>query len=690
MRSFAAWFRPVACSLLLWACTDSGSPPPDAGEDAGPVWECTAEGDDPDYLAAIGCQADFDKVSSEPLDASIPGARSGKTVIDRFDDNALYFQNSKRFPIHWDFASAHLSGQGLPPVPPLGQFNLTEYYSPNRRFLLGAVTYYEDPGVWVYEIAPYDTATFDMMADAYEIIRANSFFGSELLFHPTSLAVEVEAKKLPPEVKQITTDELFAGISYQPLNLGTSAGLLRFLDANGLASESLNYRDIVVLDHVPNDIGVVSGIITAELQTPLSHINVLSQNRGTPNMALKGAFEEPQLTELAGKWVELTVGAFAWSIREITKEEADVWWEENKPKPIGVPNLDTTVTDLRDMEDMLAFDQPPSPGNPPSKEALLAALDAAIPAYGGKASHYAGFTYMGELVPHPKAFAIPVHYYVQHMEQNGLRDMAETMLADADFQADSTVRAKWLADLQTAIKVAPIDADFLALVIEKMETDFPGVRMRFRSSTNAEDLDGFTGAGLYTSKTGDLSDPKRPVKEAIRKVWASIWNYKAYDERAYRSMDHLAVGMALLCHRSFPDEEANGVALTANIFDTSGLEPGFYLNVQKGGESVVLPEPGVTTDQIIYHYFLPGQPMIFLSHSSLVAPGETVLTDVETYALGQALEQIHLFFMKTYGPPIDDPMGYYAMDVEFKFDGEPGEEPALFIKQARPHPGWGL
>ena len=37
----------------------------------------------------------------------------------------------------------------------------------------------------------------------------------------------------------------------------------------------------------------------------------------------------------------------------------------------------------------------------------------------------------------------------------------------------------------------------------------------------------------------------------------------------------MPVGMALLVHRSFTDEEANGVALTANPFDTTGFEPGF-------------------------------------------------------------------------------------------------------------------
>jgi hypothetical protein len=30
------------------------------------------------------------------------------------------------------------------------------------------------------------------------------------------------------------------------------------------------------------------------------------------------------------------------------------------------------------------------------------------------------------------------------------------------------------------------------------------------------------------------------------------------------------------------------------------------------------------------------------------------------------------------------------MDVEFKLDAPVGAEPRVWLKQARPHPGWGL
>ncbi|MBL4685689.1 MAG: hypothetical protein JKY37_13935, partial [Nannocystaceae bacterium] len=136
-----------------------------------------------------------------------------------------------------------------------------------------------------------------------------------------------------------------------------------------------------------------------------------------------------------------------------------------------------------------------------------------------------------------------------------------------------------------------------------------------------------------------------------------------------------------------PNEEANGVALTANIFDQSGAEPGFYINVQQGDASVVKPDAGVTSDQLVYHFDFPGQPVVFVAHSSLVAEGETVLTNQQLYDLGTALKSIHLYFSGIYPPNAN---GWYAMDVEFKFDDiDEHDEPILWIKQARPHPGLG-
>lgn len=659
----------LAAPLLSTACGSDDAP--------GKAWECQYESADtaPDYLQELGCQADFEALASEPLDSSLPGARAVKTVIDLEDEGTLYFQDSNKFSIHYEFASEYLSvANGFSPVPDLASFNEVQYTSPERRFILGTVIHYEGPDLWVYEIAPYDRASAEMIQQAYETIAQHAFFGDKLVFHPSSVTVEGEAEDLPDSVKQVSTDELYEGVTYQPLNLAESIGRLTFVTAADLETQYLTFRDIAVLDHVPNDISVTLGIITAEFQTPLAHINVLSQNRGTPNMALKGAYDNEELRALEGKWVRLKVGAFDYEIEEVSQEEADAFWEANKPSTVMVPGANRDVTDLRDITEAVVFED----GSTGEEKRL--AIKEATRAFGGKAAHYSVLAQI-DGVPTPPAFSVPVYHYFKFMADNGFEQRVSDLLADDDFVGDPATRDAALATLRDDMQAAPLDAEFEQMLMDKLAAAFPASQpTRFRSSTNAEDLDGFTGAGLYDSKTGIPGDPTKPVADAVRKVWSSVWYFRAFEERSYRGIDHLAVGMALLVHRSFPDEEANGVALTDNPYDKSGLEPAFYVNVQYGDESVVLPPAGVTTDQFLYYYLQSSQPTTYLSYSSLAPEGSTsVLSRVQVKELGDALQKIREFFTPIYGSS-----DWWAMDVEFKFDGEDGEEPALYVKQARP------
>src|SRR5215510_3990679 len=231
----------LAGAVLAGCGGDEGSGPMGAA----PIPEGTCEVDsmpDPDSLPKIGCTKDFQTLASEPLDGSIPGARSGKVVLDRLDNNALYFQNSNKYEIHYQFASKFLSGNGKPTVTSLSEFNTTEYFSPDRRFLLGAVTYYEGPKVWAFEMAPYDTASAEMITTLFEAVRAKVFFGQAMVFHPTSEALQSIAKMLPATIKVMTTDDLYQGIDYQPLNLGETVGQVRFLTAEQLEATYVSYR----------------------------------------------------------------------------------------------------------------------------------------------------------------------------------------------------------------------------------------------------------------------------------------------------------------------------------------------------------------------------------------------------------------------------------------------------------------
>jgi hypothetical protein len=687
--------RSTSAALLLFAAGLSGAcssseggtatATPDAGatpdaavaEPEEGICTVTDESSTPDSLREIPCKKDFLALSSAPIDATLPGSRSTKVVIDLQDSDALYFQNSQKFKIHYEFVSTHLSGGDKPVVTTIADFNATEYFKPDRRFLLGAVTYYEAPNVWALEISPYDTMSAAQLQKLFEAVRSKVYFHEVLKLHPTSEAVAKLAQGLGSAVPLVTTDEIYQGTEYQPLTLGEAMGQLRFVKSDDLETTYLGYRDIVVLDAVPNDISAVAGLITAEFQTPLSHVNVLSQNRGTPNMGLRNAMTNARLRALEGKWVKLVTKAGEWTVAEVTQSEADAYFEGHRPTPVTLPPLDLETSGLFNIEDVVVE----------SKGALRDVLKEAARAFGGKAVHYSVLRKTTD-VPIRKAFAVPVFYYDQFLRENGFYARIDTLLADKAFMGNPATREAALKTLRSDMMKAPVNATLQSLLRDKITSEYPGVKIRFRTSTNSEDLEGFPCAGCYESHTGDPTDWE-DVLDAVRETWSTIWLFRTFEERTYYGIDHKSVGMALLVHQNFPDEEANGVAVTANPFDATGLEPGFYVNVQEGGQAeVVAPPPGITSDEFLYFFDSPNQPITFLSHSNLVQDGVTVLTARETYTLGKALSAIHNRFSPAYGPAAGN-QGWYAMDVEFKFDGASGEAPALYIKQARPYPGRG-
>ncbi|HMA96540.1 MAG TPA: PEP/pyruvate-binding domain-containing protein [Polyangiaceae bacterium] len=651
--------------------------PPDTPEKV-----CSIGLDQPDpgstkYLNDLGCRTDFDTLASVPMNTSIPGASSAKIVLDQNYDDTLYFQNSKQYEIHFEFASANLSvANGKQDVGAIAAFNSEQYFLPDRRFLLGAVTYYSGPKYWALEMAPYDTASSVMVEKLFRAVKDHAYFGDALVFHPTSDTVASNTKNLPSDIHVKTTDQIFAGIDYQPLRLGEAYGRLHFIAKDQVETDFYGFRDIVVLEAIPNDIAVTAGIITQDFQTPLSHVNVLATNRGTPNMGLRNASTNDKLASLKEKWVKLTVGASTWDVTEVTQQEADAWWEKNKPTPVNLPAPDLSVTDLKDIEEVT---------DRAGSSSLLEAIKRATLTYGAKAANYSVLaTIKG--VPLRKAFAIPGYYYVQFMQDNKLFDRFEAMRSAEDF-SDLAIRSERLEELRDAIKAAPIGQEFQDKLKEKLEAEYPGLSMRFRSSTNAEDLDGFPCAGCYDSHTGDPAN-WNSVLDAIRKTWATVWTYRTYQEREYNGIDHSSVAMALLVHHNFPDEEANGVAVTQNIYVPSGMDPAFYINVQQGDAEVVAPDAGVLCDTFLYYFAQQNQPITWIQHSTIAQPaGTPVLTSRQTYELGSALDKIHTAFSSAYGPGAGN-NGWYAMDVEFKFDDDESTDGAahLIVKQARPYP----
>jgi len=116
-----------------------------------------------------------------------------------------------------------------------------------------------------------------------------------------------------------------------------------------------------------------------------------------------------------------------------------------------------------------------------------------------------------------------------------------------------------------------------------------------RSSTNAEDLPNFSGAGLYTTVPNVRNDDQ--LMDAIKTVWASVWNYEAYEARESFGMSHLGVYPAVLVQEG-KDADSAGVAITRDPFNPSN-RGAVFVNAKRGlGIKVV--EGRRVPEQVIY------------------------------------------------------------------------------------------
>ena len=91
--------------------------------------------------------------------------------------------------------------------------------------------------------------------------------------------------------------------------------------------------------------------------------------------------------------------------------------------------------------------------------------------------------------------------------------------------------------------------------------------------------------------------------------------------------------MGILVNRAFLDETANGVAFTGNPQNPEDRR--YVITVQRGEESVVSPEPGVTAERNLLEV-VDGQVVEIVREraSSLARPGETVLSGDQLRELG--------------------------------------------------------
>ncbi len=522
------------------------------------------------YLSTIANQADFDamaRVYNAKTPYALPHAMF---VIDRRNNNKIYYVNSQMYRFHSDFANAlYLSlkrGE---------DFFRDVYTNENRRLIVGTVAWQTPIQKFTFEFWDGDLVSAEMIKTTNEAI--NKSFFTHVSFKPNSIRQEDVSAKL--DISKVSADEISKNQVYLVLNAAKGAGRIHVIDKLDDTVE-IGYNEILVLRELPLDLPPVAGIIVSQPSSPVSHINLLARGWNIPNAYIKDANE--LFRKYDGTWFEFETRLTDYSLDICLKEcldklnaiEPTVYGPKNdlfKPPP-----SDLNVTKLAFLNDMRA------------RDSII---------YGSKAANL-GEVIHGRLTDFsvPAGFGIPFVYYKQFMESNGFDKIIDDMMDDHEFVHNPSVRRKKLTEFRQMMQKGKFDEKLKAEILEKWKTSLGGKPVFVRSSSNAEDSGKFSGAGLYSSVNNVTKEDA--IIEAVKTVWASIWNFKAYEARERNFVDHDGTYMSVLIQIGVTMDNG-GVMVTKDPYDDKNKGAVYISSTYGHNMAVTQPGEGMATGEKI-------------------------------------------------------------------------------------------
>ena len=364
------------------------------------------------------------------------------------------------------------------------------------------------------------------------------------------------------EMALVPGDESQAGTvsGFQPVVRGRAYGKIRIIRDMAFEKdkvEMLNFlRDdeIVVVSHYPvNDpwkmarpAGMITTIPELDSVDDSSHAKLRAQDWGVPYGIHAGAMDD--LSALDGKWALLEVGQDGVTrVKPANRREVLRWLaspeylERNAPFELPSPDLGEARAAIS-----------------------LSELEVnAADRVGPKAAKLGELTRIGLSVP--PGCAVPFSVYEKVDGENSLSERIRTVFEKIDFNDRDSITAQ-TAQIRQIIENAEIPGELAAEIVARVHDLIPekdGIRrLAVRSSTNAEDLPGFSGAGLHGSYLNVIGDGA--LIEHIKKVWASVWSEEAVLTRYLKRIDHFQVYPGVIVQEAI-EADASGVVTTADI-----------------------------------------------------------------------------------------------------------------------------
>ncbi len=621
------------------------------------------------------------------------------------DPTRVYFQDSRKFVFHYDFAT-----QRLPPFRGLNRtaFDAVSLHRTNQQVVLGAVLYppgsgYYSPatpfleyGVQFVGLDPYTPAE---IAQWYKLVTSTVYATNQAQSCYIPTFEQAEVARTNAETFAALGIHLGSAASWVTVNAcyspGWALGRLKYFAAAEVVSAysdgRLRPEDILLTDGVPADTPPLAGIISLAPSTPNSHTAILAQSFGVPFVYLPDAVERARVQELAGHKIILYA------------------WVESGVGRVSIVDVEGQLDPVFEAE-LLALKAPRAIHYKPKERygSLWASTDGLWPSsiiyFGGKAANYGMLRHYARTNCLP-AIAFSFDLWDDFLDQaltggRTLRaEIAARLAPFTNYPPDIIALKSSLAGIRSLFSTtANFSAAQQQQITNVLLASFdPSRKIRFRSSTNVEDSEQFTGAGLYDSFSGCLlddldgdtsgpsqCDPTEPgergVFRALRKVYASFYNDDAFLERLAHRVNEQEVGMAVLVHHSFPDEEelANGVATPRFNFSSGPTYGAGDLVTQLGAVSVTNPDGNSIPEIVSADDFLGNLNFALKQQSSLVPLGGYVMNWPADYQdLVRLLNAVAIGYHFYYPAKTN-----LSLDFEYKKDLNVG----MTVKQVREVP----
>jgi hypothetical protein len=665
----------------------------------------------PDRSPAIDVPAGETKVVSvigqklsRPAFDSLCGQMSGyrfvKVVVDR-RNHTMHFIANSAYEYHADYiAEQCLNTPSAEIRKRIDQFNERVYLSQNRDFLIGIVSLHHRNNEEFYALETVEIDNMDkvMLMEFYHATQSHLDPATPLLFKPANHLQEVMIAEISPlELPRVLNHELFASAPFIALNPGHAKGRLRLFATEKdyeVQFESIDWYDIIVMNRVPDNIPRVSGIINSHHTTPLSHTNVLAHGWHIPNSVDKSILTKLIEQGMDRKWVEYIVDNTIDHaiVREIEKPDLSKFQPAWRTHVITLEEPETSVTEICNLDKLRTSDS----FRYGTKAANLGEIDHILSAGSSRITGYyriprpprdnlmpylrkllnagehddvqrAAEEFLRENIKVPRGIAIPFALQRKFLEESpAIQQCIGKIKMALELNADIT--DSLCVELQTLIRRTRLSAEMRDYIDTQIAINLAGASsFVIRSSSNAEDLEDFSAAGIYESINHVTSAEK--IFQSIKEVWASLVAPRSIRLRQQVgiSLDRCYMGVII---QEEITGDFGGVMVTTNPLAKADIR-NVYINVStKSVQSVV---NGASLPlQFLYNTLEGGGRTLSLGDAKEDLGPEQKKT-IQRLAIAGRLLQSHFSKDYTFSCPAD---------IEWTVKGND-----IYILQSRPYSG---